>query len=263
MTVNVIQHRWTVGNFNSHSNFHNLKSKSDSLLGICPLLKKIIHVLMFYILSDVVSGLVTFLDGRLTSKVHRKLYIFQSTPSFYLIRLPGFMHFFWFYIKKIILSGHVEANPGPQSKRCQEFSIYHWNLHSIATHSFIKVSLLKAYITIYNYDVIFLSETYLDSSIPYDDNNLEIPGYDLIRADHPPNSKQGGVCVYYRNSLPLNLLDIFYLLGCIVLELKIDNKFCKIVSLYKSPNQSQDEFETITNNLELILDKIFETNPFL
>ena len=50
---------------------------------------------------------------------------------------------------------------------------------------------------------------------------------------------------------------------CIVFELKIGNKFCKILSLYRSPNQSQDEFETFTNNLELILDKIFETNLFL
>ena len=88
--------------------------------------------------------------------------------------------FFWFYFKKIILSGDFETNPGPQSKRCQEFSICHWNL-SIATRSFIKFSLLKAYITIYNYHVIYLSETYLDSSILSDDNNLEIPGYDLIR----------------------------------------------------------------------------------
>ena len=54
MPVNVIQHRWVVGNFNSHFNFH--KSKLDSLLGICPLLKKIVHVLIFYILSHVVSG---------------------------------------------------------------------------------------------------------------------------------------------------------------------------------------------------------------
>ena len=119
------------------------------------------------------------------------------------------------------------------------------------------------YIIIYNYDVICLSETYLDSSILSDDNNLEIPGYDLIRADHPSNSKRGGVWVYYRNSLPLKILDIFYLEECIVFELKNCNKFCKIVSLYRSPNQSQDEFETFTNNLELILDKIFETNPFL
>ena len=247
----------------NHFNFHKLKSKSDSLLGICPLLKKIVLVLMFYILSHVVSGLLTFSDDLLTGKVHRKPYIFQSTPSCYLIRLRGFMHFFWFYIKKIILSGDVEINPGPQSKRCQEFSICHWNLNSIATHSFIKVSQLKAYITIYNYDVICLSETYRDSSMPFDDNNLEIPGYYLIRVDHPSNSKRGGVCVYYRNSLPLKILDIFYLQECIVFELKIGNKFCKIVSLYRSPNQSQDEFETFTNNLELILDKIFETNPFL
>ena len=33
--------------------------------------------------------------------------------------------------------------------------------------------------------------------------------------------------------------------------------------MYRSPNQSQDEFEAFTNNLELILDKIFETNPIL
>ena len=97
----------------------------------------------------------------------------------------------------------------------------------------------------------------------YDDKNLETPGYDLIRGDHPSNSKRGGVCVYYRNSLPLKILDIFYLQECIVFDLKIGNKFFKIVSLYRSPNQSQDEFETFINNFELILDKLFETNPFL
>ena len=139
------------------------------------------------------------------------------------------MHFFWFYIKKIIISGDVETNPVPQSKRCQEFSICHWNLNSIVTHSFIKVSLLKAYITIYNYDVICLSETYLDPYIL--SNDKKILGYELIREDHPSNSKLGGVCVSYRNSLPLKILDIFYLQECIVFELKIGNTFCKIVSL--------------------------------
>ena len=79
--VNVIQHRWAVGNFNSNFNSQKLKSKSDSLLGICPLLKKIIHALMFYILSHVVPGLLAFSDGLLTGKVHRKPYIFHSTAS--------------------------------------------------------------------------------------------------------------------------------------------------------------------------------------
>ena len=68
------------------------------------------------------------------------------------------MHFFWFHIKKIILSRDAETNPGPQSKRCQEFSICHWNLKSIAIHSFITVSFLKVHITIHNYNIICLSE---------------------------------------------------------------------------------------------------------
>ena len=76
---------------------------------------------MFYILSYVVSGLLTLLDNLLTGKFHRKPYIFQSTSPSYLIRLCSFMHFFWFYIKKIIRSDDVETNPEPQSKRCQEF----------------------------------------------------------------------------------------------------------------------------------------------
>ena len=44
---------------------------------------------------------------------------------------------------------------------------------------------------------------------------------------------------------------------CIVFELKLGSKFCKIASLYRSPNQFHDEFETFAKNLELILDKIF------
>ena len=130
--------------------------------------------------------------------------------------------------------------------RCQESSVWHWNLNSITTHSFIKVSLLKAHITIYNYDVICLSETYLYSSIPSDYDILEIPGYDL-----PSYSKGGHVRVYYRNPLPLKILDIFYLQECIVFEFKISNKSCKNVSLFRSPNQSQDEFKTFANKLEL------------
>ena len=99
------------------------------------------------------------------------------------------MHFFYFYIKNIILNGDFETNPGPQSKRWQEYSICHWNLKSIATPIFIKVSLLKTYTTIYDYNVIYLSEIYLDSSIPSDDNNIKIPGYDVIQEDHSSNSK--------------------------------------------------------------------------
>ena len=69
------------------------------------------------------------------------------------------------------------------------FSICHWNLNSITTHSYAKISLLEAYIAAQKFDVVCISETYLDSSTAYDDSNLEIAEYNLIRSDHPSNKK--------------------------------------------------------------------------
>ena len=54
---------------------------------------------------------------------------------------------------------------------------------------------------------ICLSETYLDSIVSSNDSNLEVPEYTLVRADNPNNTKRGGVCFYYLNSLPLKVLD--------------------------------------------------------
>ena len=69
---------------------------------------------------------------------------------------------------------------------------------------------MKAYISMYKHDFICLSETYLDSSTP--DSLLEIDGYILVRADHPNNIKRGGVCIYYKESLPFRVisLHLFY-----------------------------------------------------
>ena len=79
------------------------------------------------------------------------------------------------------------------------FHFCHWNLNSISSHNYVKISLLKAYITVHKFDIICLSETYLDSSTRPDDDNLEIEGYDIARADNPANTERGGVCIYYKN----------------------------------------------------------------
>ena len=41
-----------------------------------------------------------------------------------------------------------------------------------------------------------------------DDNNLWLDGYKLIRVDHPQNMKQGEVCIYRREILPLQTIQI-------------------------------------------------------
>ena len=46
---------------------------------------------------------------------------------------------------------------------------------------FTKVSLLSAYIFAHKFDIICLSETYVNSEIPSDDENLELAGYNLFK----------------------------------------------------------------------------------
>ena len=35
------------------------------------------------------------------------------------------------------------------------------------------------------------------------DRSFQLYGYNLLRADYPSNTKQGGVCIYYKESLCL------------------------------------------------------------
>ena len=89
------------------------------------------------------------------------------------------------------------------------------------------------------------SETFLESCILSDDVNLDIPEYNLVRADPQANTKRGGVCVYFRKSLPLRILDIHFLYECINFEMRIGDKVCNFISLYKSPSRSFEKFSNI------------------
>ena len=90
----------------------------------------------------------------------------------------------WLYSLAIKLSGDIKENPGPKPNSCDCLSICHWNLNSISVHNFIKMSLLRASISINKTDITCFSENYLDSSIPSDDDNLVLPGYNLVRVDN-------------------------------------------------------------------------------
>ena len=65
-----------------------------------------------------------------------------------------------------------------QKKTSNYFSCCPWNANSILGHN--KISLLTAYHTVRRFNIICISETYLDSTV--DDKTIEITGYNLIRA---------------------------------------------------------------------------------
>ena len=88
------------------------------------------------------------------------------------------------------LCGDVEENLGPKPGSNQVFSICHWNFNSISVHNYTKLSLLRAYLSTHWFDVICLSETYLDSETSHEDASLEIVSYTVIRANNPSNTKR-------------------------------------------------------------------------
>ena len=65
--------------------------------------------------------------------------------------------------------------------------------------------------------IISLSETFLNSSIESNDDRISIDGYNLIKSDHPSSSKRVGVCINYKEHIPLIKRDnICTLDNCLV-----------------------------------------------
>ena len=83
----------------------------------------------------------------------------------------------------------IRPNPGPVSTTQKSFSICicHWNLNSVWVDHFTKLTLIEAYLSVNKFDLVCLSETFLDSTISDDDPRLYLYGYNLIRCDHPSN----------------------------------------------------------------------------
>ena len=103
--------------------------------------------------------------------------------------------------------------------------------------------------SVYNYDLIGIVETHLDSTI--DENKLAL------------NVKRGGVGLYMKDSLPSKRRsDLVTLPECIVYEIQINRKKYFFAVIYRSPSQDQNEFDSFTIDFELMLSKMHAENPF-
>ena len=216
MLVNLNQYRATVRIFNnsfiicenSCTNLFDRKSYSNfTFIFFWVFFIAVIHFIVF--LLYIVSLFPEFFQA---SCKHVFIYL---RLALYIFMTVLYLRHIWLYSILIKLSGDVEENPGPKRKPCQSFSICHWNVNSVSAYNFSKVSLLRAYIFIHEFDVICISETFLNFDTAFDDDNLKIEGYNIVRSDHPSNSRRGGVCMYYNHSLALKILDIKYLQECV------------------------------------------------
>ena len=132
----------------------------------------------------------------------------------------------------------------PNRKPTEALSICHLNLNSIT-----ELHLWKVYVTVHNFDLICLSETYLAFSNVFDNDNLDISDYNLICSDNPSINKCGGVCIYSSfKSLIYKSFGQMYKLW-----VKVVDKPGRFVSLYRSPSKTQDNFCHFHKTLNLPL----------
>ena len=160
----------------------------------------------------------------------------------------------------LLQHGDIESNSGPKKKQIKYFSCCHWNVNSLLAQNMCKISQTEAYNSLYNYDFICISETYFDSSILEGDRNFELNELHLITADHPSNTKGGGVCIYYKESLGVRLLKLSNISQCIVCEVFLQNCKGYIGVVYRSPSHNNIEFENFLSDFDELLSKAASSN---
>ena len=131
-----------------------------------------------------------------------------------------------------------------------------------AADNFSKISLLITHNAIHTYDIICLSETYLNHDTLFDDENLRIPGYELIRFDYPRIKKRRGIYIYHKDFLPIKVNNVKYSKTCLNSNLSVSGKQCNITLIYHSPSQSSD-FHTFLISFALLLDNVANGNQFV
>lgn len=127
----------------------------------------------------------------------------------------------WLYsIFLLLLSSDVEINPGTRCSIEQTFSTW-----AVCQPTFTNSCLFWEYILQFtNLMWNCLSETYWDTTVATDDENLRILDYNLVRPDHLADTNRGGICLYYKTCFPFRVLDIQCLNECINFDLKIGDK---------------------------------------
>ena len=141
----------------------------------------------------------------------------------------------------LIISG-IEVNPGPPNAR-KKLSFAVWNLDSIPARDYARIPLIETFQATYDFDLFGVCESSLNENIT--NESIFIDGFspDPIRADKPDDSRNGGVCLYFKENLPIKeRSDLATIPETVVAEIKLNKKIFLVLS-YRHPNISSTEFE--------------------
>ena len=111
--------------------------------------------------------------------------------------------------------------------------------------------------------MVYISETFLDSSILTNDERLNMKGYKLVKVDNPSESEKAGVGIYQKEFLAVRPVEVKNLNEYLTFEMSIKNKRRYGVSLHKSPIQTTDEFDVFLISFEQMIGAIFAEKSFV
>ena len=166
----------------------------------------------------------------------------------------------------LLKSGDVEPNPGPDTDSVSssssistqfediirnKFSVIHYNMQSLLP----KIGTIES--ELFNFDVICLTETWLDQRTS--DDILALNEYSLYRRDRAGDA-YGGICVFAKKELysrrrnDLEMADV----ECIWLEIHNRNRKVLIGTFYRPPNSTPATLTSIENSIGLAFDTDIE-----
>ena len=150
-------------------------------------------------------------------------------------KLFSFVYYLFLFLFLLLMcNGDFKFNLGPKKNKNFSISWCHWNVNILLAHNCVKVTYLEVYNSAFRYDFICISETYLDPAISSKSNNLNILGYNLIRADHPSNSKRDYCCIHYRKSRAVQASNDIGWPDCLVCKVCLGNKTGYVLVGYRS-----------------------------
>ena len=137
------------------------------------------------------------------------------------------------------------------------FNIVHYNINSITANG--RLDQLSDICSILNLDVLILTESKLDNTIP--NNMITIPGYhEPLRRDRYRNG--GGVLIYIAEHLIFNQRHNLQSENFehIWVDIKIRNANFAINALYRPPNETSESHNIFLDTASVILQKLLNYN---
>ena len=162
----------------------------------------------------------------------------------------------------LLISGSVEINPGPNASKTKNLSFAIWNLDSLPARDFARIPLIETLQCTYDFDIFGVCESMLNENISNDEILINGFSPDPFRSDKASHIRNGGVCLYFKESLPIKeRCDLEILPETIVAEIKLNRKKIFFVLSYCHPSMPTNEFEEYTKLLENIYESIRKENP--